>query len=160
MNNAAFGDFLDCESYSESSGSAATCNESEAETLLFVDWEEIEQYRTNCFRFMDSTAIRIRLKQKIVDVDGSVVGWNHLMWDGTRSERPVAMGRGNRSSNGDMVDLFRQILSGQLLLNPTLDMKPWKRGDPIEAERLNQQTQALGTGGVSRCSDRRIDDGR
>ena len=121
VNNAAFGDFLDCESYSESSGSAATCNESEAETILFVDWEEIEQYRTNCFRYMDSTAIRIRLKQKrVVDVDDSVVGWNHLMWDGTRTGTPPwQWGRVKQVINGDMVDLFRQT-DWSTLLNPTL----------------------------------------
>lgn len=120
VNNAPFGDFLDCESYSESSGSAFTCNESEAETLLFVDWEEIEQYRTTSFRLMDSTAVRIRLKQKRI-VDGlNIVGWNHLLWDGTRANTPPwKWGRVKQVNASNMSDLFEQK-SWTNLLNPTL----------------------------------------
>ena len=122
VNQEVFGDFLDCESYSETSGSAATCNDYEAETMLFVDWEEIEQYRTNCFRFMDSTAIRIRIKQKrIVDpVDSAVKGWNHLYSDRTRGDTPTGKWmRVKQQGVGAATDLFK-IQSWANLLNPTL----------------------------------------
>jgi hypothetical protein len=120
VNDAAFGNNLDCESYNEESGSAYTCNDHEAETLLFVDWEEIEQYRTASFRLMDSTAIRISIKQKrIVDVDDTVKGWNHLFLDRSRGDTPT--GRWERVKQrgvGGDYDLFRQK-SWANLLNPT-----------------------------------------
>ena len=122
VNQAIFGDFLDCESFSESSGSAATCNEYEPETLLFVDWEEIEQYRTTSFRLMDSTALRIRLKQKrVVDpVDSAVKGWNHLYSDRTRGDTPTGKWmRVKQQGVGAATDLFK-IQSWANLLNPTL----------------------------------------
>lgn len=121
VNNAAFGNFLDCESYSTGSGSAYTCNQSEAETLQFIDWEEIDQYRTSSFRFMDSTAVRIHLKQKrIVDpVDDEVKGWNHLFLDRSRGDSPT--GRWERVKQqgvGGNYDLF-PLKNWATLLKPT-----------------------------------------
>lgn len=123
VNQSAFGDSIDCESDIVETGSdPVSCSTMEAETLLFIDWEEIDEERTNTFRFMDTTAIRIHIKQRrIVDpVDDAVKGWNHFFFDRTRGDTPTnRWERVKVLNSGGKEDLF-PLKSWANLLDHTL----------------------------------------
>ena len=59
----------------------------EAETVLFLDWDEIKEHRTRGFRLMDTTTLRLNFKQKRIinsapnDPTPEIVGHNHLYLD-------------------------------------------------------------------------------
>lgn len=74
------------ESCSGSDTSETQC-QFEAETVLFLDWDEIKEQRTRGFRLMDTTTLRLNFKQKRIinsapDVSSpDIVGHNHLYLD-------------------------------------------------------------------------------
>ena len=62
----------------------------EAETILFVDWSEDKQARTRGFYKMNTTSLVLHFKQKRIEMDSGVAGWNHLYLD--RSGTGIAPG--------------------------------------------------------------------
>ena len=101
----------------------------EAETVLFLDWQEEPNARTRAFAPMDTTKLTLRFKQKRIPINAGengagvtkVVGHNHLLCDReTEPPNGDTIWQRVKAKNGSAeVDLFLQT-DWKYLLRPTV----------------------------------------
>lgn len=130
VNNADWGGVLLCDDEaSESFAEGLHCQNYEAETILFLDWQEDRSLRTDAFgglntgMEMNTTTLKLFFKQKrVVDpFTQNIVGWNHLFLD--RSDENPANDQWSRvkidKGDGNEADLFT-LKSFTDIMNPSL----------------------------------------
>jgi hypothetical protein len=91
VNLQEWGSILSCD-YDPGGSETAECSDYDDETLLFVDWQEDRNRRTDAFGGMrpnirvdnrNTTTLKLIFKQKRIVDGANIRGWNHLFFDRT-----------------------------------------------------------------------------